>query len=412
MKILWFVNTPFPEMLNHMGLKGDFMGCWMPALKQALISLPGFQSGSEYQLGIACALSGFTEYQRFQTDNVIYFCLPKTRICEYIQSYRRELSYCIKAVKDFDPDILHVHGTEEFYGIISECISQPVVISIQGILSAYVRVFFGGMRCSDILRSPRIIKQYLTMCRKTKTEQRIFRINRYFIGRTIWDQGHLSGLGPDQYAYYHCDEVMREAFYENAWCIEESEAKSIACISSPYPYKGIDSILEAMTYLKRMVPEVMLHIYGSFSLNGYGAFLREKTKTLGLSDHVRFCGFKNSDELAAALKKARAFVIASHIENSANSLQEAMLVGTPAVVSFAGGLSSIAEHEKSCLMFPRGDPAVMAECLYRVLSDDELAVKISEESRKKSRKMNSPERVAKQLIGIYRDVIDQGRQHP
>jgi len=412
MRILWFVNTPFPEMLNHMGLKGDYMGCWMPALKQALIHLSSFQSGSESKLGVACGLSDFTNYQEFQKDNVTYFCLPKTRMCEYLQSYRKELSYCIKVVKDFDPDIIHVHGTEEFYGLISACISQPMVISIQGILSVYARVFFGGMRYRDILRSPRIIKQYLMMCRKTKTEQRIFRINHYFIGRTIWDQGHLSGLCPDQYAYYHCDEVMREAFYENEWCIEESEPKGIACISSPYPYKGIDSILEALTYLRRMMPEAVLNIYGSFPPYGYGAFLREKVRKLGLSDHVRFCGFKDSDELAAGLKKARAFVIASHVENSANSLQEAMLVGTPAVVSFAGGLPSIAEHEKSCLMFPRGEPVVMAECLNRVLSDDQLAVKISEEGKKKARRMNSPERVAKQLLGIYRDVIDQGRQDP
>lgn len=411
MRILWFVNTPFPEMVQKLSLKGDFMGSWMPSLKQALIKTTSFQSGVDNQLGIVCALPNISEPQRFQIDKVTYFCIPKSKMCDYLQSYERELSHCIHVANTFGPDIVHVHGTEEFYGLIAERIENPVVISIQGILSAVVRVYFENMRWNEILHSPRMIRHYLIMCSKTNTEQRIFRTNQYFIGRTQWDKAQMLSLVNGKCTYYQCDEVMDREFYEESWSIEDSEPWTIACTSSPYAYKGIHSILDAMTQLINRLPEVKLHIFGSFPLFAYGAFLRKKVQKLGLMDHIRFCGFKSPKELARELKKARAFIIASHVENSSNSLQEAMLVGTPSVVSYAGGLPSIADDKKTCLMFPRGDVAVMADCLYRVLTDEKIAIRISDASKIKARKRNNPERIAKELLDIYKDMIDQkGKQ--
>jgi glycosyltransferase involved in cell wall biosynthesis len=207
--------------------------------------------------------------------------------------------------------------------------------------------------------------------------------------------------------YYKCDEVMDKAFYDESWTIEESESWTIACTSSPYAYKGIHSILEAMTHLINRLPDVRLHIYGSFPRFAYGAFLRKKVQKLGLLNHIRFCGFKGSKDLAIELKKARAFVMASHMENSSNSLQEAMLLGIPSVVSYTGGIPSIAKNGKTCLMFPRGDTAFMADCLYRILSDDKLSKQISEASKVKAGKRNNSERIPEELLEIYKDVINQ-----
>ncbi|MGA1864511.1 MAG: glycosyltransferase family 4 protein [bacterium] len=407
MRILWFVNTPFPEVVSKLHLKGDYMGTWMSSLKQALIKTPGFQSNSEDRLGIACTLPNIPDPQIFHMDKVSYFCIPKSRMSQYTQDYKREISHCIHVVNIFDPDIVHVHGTEEFYGLVTERTEKPVVISIQGILNAIVRVYFENMRYNEILKSPRMIRHYFIMCRKARTERRIFRANHYFIGRTQWDKAQMISLVNSKCTYYQCDEVMDEEFYKDSWSMEKSEPFTIACTSSPYAYKGIHSILEAMTYLINRLPDARLNIYGSFPPFAYGAFLRKKIQELGLTDHVRFCGFKNSKDLAMSLKKARVFVMASYMENSSNSLQEAMLLGVPSVVSYTGGIPSIAEHGKSCLMFSRGDAAVMADCLYRIITGDNLSRKISEASRIKAYKRNNPEKISKELLEIYKDVIIQ-----
>ena len=405
MRILWFVNTPFPEMVTYFQLKGDFMGSWMPALKRALLNNFDCGFGLEDQLAIACSSPHFFEFQKFVYNKVTYFCLPKSRICEYLQSYEQELSYCEQVVREFHPDIVHIHGTEEFYGLLTERIDAPVVVSLQGILSAYVRVYFGSMGWREICCSPRIIRHFLMMNRKTRTEKKIFKANRYFIGRTQWDRSHLTSLAHDNHVYYHCDEVMRKAFYEEEWNINDTTPGTIACISSSYAYKGIDCLLEAIAQVKKKLPRVRLHIYGSFPQKGYGAFLQQKVRKLRLHKHVQFCGFKKSRQLAGELKKTRAFVIASHIENSSNSLQEALLMGIPSVVSYAGGLPSLAEHEKTCLMFPRGDASILAECLYRILTEERLAVRIAMAGRLRARNVNNPDTIAQNLLEIYQDII-------
>ena len=95
------------------------------------------------------------------------------------------------------------------------------------------------------------------------------------------------------------------------------------------------------------------------------------------------------------------------MENSSNSLQEAMLLGIPSVVSYTGGIPFIAEAGKSCLMFPRGDTAVMADCLHRIITDDNLSRKISEASKTKAAKRNNPEKISRELLDLYKDVIIQ-----
>lgn len=413
MKVLWLVNTPFPEVVRHLGLRGDYLGCWMPALQQALLGLSRFRPGTQDHLGIACATAGISQYRRLDFDGVTYFCFPKSRMCEYLQSYGKELAACLRAVEEFNPDLIHVHGTEEFYGLIAGLVDKPVVVSIQGILSALVRVYFGGMGWKDILRSPGVMKSYLIMRRKTQTERKIFQANRYFIGRTLWDKSHLMSMaGNNGPVYYQCHEVMRKEFSEAEWSLESARTATIACVSSSSAYKGVDCLLEAVSLLSRKVPEVTLSIYGSFPHKGYGAFLRRKVKQLGLQDSVIFCGFKNAGQLAEILSAVRVLALASYLENSSNSLQEAMLVGTPVVAPFVGGLFSLAEHDKTCLMFPPGDAASLAESLYQVLTDDRLAARLSQAARIKARKINSPEAVADSLLRIYQDVINRYNHIP
>ncbi|MEW6378189.1 MAG: glycosyltransferase family 4 protein [bacterium] len=408
MRILWLVNTPFPEMVRHLGLAGDYMGCWMPALKEALINFPEFRPGTENHLGIACAIAGISESRRFDFDGVTYFCFPKSRICEYLQSYGKELTDCLGVVEEFNPDLIHVHGTEEFYGLIAGLVDKPVVVSLQGILSALVKVYFGSMGWKDILRSPGIMKSYLIVKRKTKTERRIFRMNRFFIGRTLWDKSHLMSLaGNGEYVYYQSHEVMRKEFSEVEWSLESARPATIACVSSCSAYKGVDCLVEAVSLLSRKIPEVTLSIYGSFPHKGYGAFLRRKVQQLGLQDKVLFCGFKDAGQLAEVLSMVRVLAIASHLENSSNSLQEAMLVGTPVVAPFVGGLFSLAEHDKTCLMFPRGDAAVLAESLEQVLTDDNLVARLSQAARTTAQRINNPEAVADNLLRIYQDVVNR-----
>ena len=61
----------------------------------------------------------------------------------------------LKVVKESQPDLIHVHGTEECFGLIQSFCKIPIVISLQGILSPYTEKFFSGIPQSIAIKKYR-----------------------------------------------------------------------------------------------------------------------------------------------------------------------------------------------------------------------------------------------------------------
>lgn len=47
------------------------------------------------------------------------------------------MNFCL-FINKFRPDIVHIHGTEDFYGLMTSKIPNPVVVSFQGVLITIV----------------------------------------------------------------------------------------------------------------------------------------------------------------------------------------------------------------------------------------------------------------------------------
>src|SRR4029079_13537382 len=93
----------------------------------------------------------------------------------------------------------------------------------------------------------------------------------------------------------------------------------------------------------------------------------------GLSGSVEFLGYLNASEVAAELSRSHVFATSSYLENSPNSLCEAMQVGLPCVATFAGGIPSLVDHGRTGLLFPTGDAPLLAESILRIFRSDDLA---------------------------------------
>jgi glycosyltransferase involved in cell wall biosynthesis len=115
----------------------------------------------------------------------------------------------------------------------------------------------------------------------------------------------------------------------------------------------------------------------------------------------------DAKSMAEELSRAHVFVLPSFIENSPNSLAEAMLVGTPSVVSFVGGVPSMVTDEVEALTFPAGDEAVLAEQIRRVFPDEALADELSLRARATAHRRHLPAKIAREMLEIYRSVISQ-----
>ena len=65
---------------------------------------------------------------------------------------------------------------------------------------------------------------------------------------------------------------------------------------------------------------------------------------------------------------------ASTIENSPNSVGEAMLLGCPVVSSCVGGVPDMLEHGREGFLYQASVPYMLAWYVKRVFGDDELAM--------------------------------------
>jgi len=153
MRVLWFTNTP--------SLAGDKIGYklsgggWISSLEKKLRLQPNVK--------LAVAFCSPKNLSPFIDEDTIYypiFIKKRNKFAKYFLPIRtfKETSPDKKAliniIHDFNPEIIHIHGTENSFGEILYKTDAPIVISIQGILTVYASKYFSGISRNQI-NSPR-----------------------------------------------------------------------------------------------------------------------------------------------------------------------------------------------------------------------------------------------------------------
>lgn len=396
----------------------------MPSLAEALV-----ESG-QVSLAVATNVPG-AGWRQDTVAGVHYFSIPQPK--GKINAHRLPESLIAgyqRAVDEFQPAMIHIHGTEYFQGLLTGrgYIKCPTVISIQGIIDVCQRYYWGNIPFDKLLRTHTLrdwvrldglIEQKIKWVRRAKWEREIFATNSAFTGRTIWDRAHTRRLNPKA-QYYHCDRLIRKPFYDVQWDIGRIKGHSIFASSASYPLKGFHILIKAAAILRREFPDISIRTpLASFypELSGLKRFWKNRRSmgyTRYLTDLIRKEGLEkqiiplpslNAEGMAGQLLQTHAFVLPSLIENSPNSLGEAMLVGTPAVASFVGGVQSMAKDGESALFFPPGDEAVLAERLREIFLDDDLAHELSNRAREVARARHSSKKIVDDMLNIYKNRL-------
>ncbi len=181
-----------------------------------------------------------------EDNGVTYYAFPAIHAYKEKKPARfsTELRYCQHIITDYNPDVIHIHGTENFYGLIVQITKIPIIVSIQGIVNEYKRHYFGNLSFFQVIRNPSLIRQYLNFTKRCPMEiMFVKRLNNFF-GRTYWDKCFLKSIN-QTCKYYHEDRILRAIFYQQAWEYQSCKKFQINCTSSETPYKGLDVIIFA-----------------------------------------------------------------------------------------------------------------------------------------------------------------------
>lgn len=421
MKILWTVNLIPAEVSLKLGKTAEVLGGWVESMAAQL------RKNNDIELGIVCKCEENISFVE-TINGVTYFSLyytPSTSLTELEAK-------CDKIVSDFRPDIINIEGTEFLHARAMQLTAKkhciPAVVSLQGILNGQYAYQCGQLQIDDMMFSKsvtEIFSAWIMHLRKTKwykprmkSEREIIENADYILGRTTWDRAHSYAINPDA-KYYPCSRILRAPFYSEKWNTEKMERHSIYVGNGYNALKGLHYVIMALPYLIKEYPDVRVYVAGykpyqendkrSILKKGYAAYLKKLIYDLGVQDYVEFTGPLKAQQVAERLSRVNAYVLCSAIENSPNTLGEAMMVGTPCVSAYVGGVSDMAQDGKEALFYRNDDPKLLAWNLKRIFDSDELALSLSEAGKKKALITHDAERNAQMLTDAYRDILKEGK---
>jgi len=417
MNILWFSLSPCGSIRRKKIIK--YNQGWMISLEDEI------KKRQEIKLSVAYYEN--TESEDFEYKGVHYYPISRPfsrtpierRICRFIsQKYldNRIIPEFIKIIDKVKPDLIHIHGTEEAFGKIGEYIHNiPIVFSIQGLLAPYSYKFFSGIP-QEIIRKYEPLKDklikysylndYKVNCYRRERELRYLQNAKYILGRTFWDREITQAINPNR-KYYVVNEILRSPFFNARWIKTQFSDKIIIVSTiSIGIYKGYETLLEAANILKKYS-----NLNFEWQIIGYNKnhkcanIIHKMTRLNPDKCNIKFLGLKSAEEMADILTKADIYCHVSHIENSPNSVCEAMIIGLPIIATFAGGTASLIENEKEGKLIQDGDPFILAGAIYDYISNFKMAQTYGLNARKRALARHTPQSVGDELMNAYKEIL-------
>jgi glycosyltransferase involved in cell wall biosynthesis len=329
-----------------------------------------------------------------------------------------------RAVDQARPDVIHVWGTETFWGLLTArgLIPGKTLLETQGLKFAIAPVYAGGLGVSEqvaaagvkeIVRRNTIPQARRTFERWGGFEQEMLSGHDDLTVQTDWLAAQVRCYNPT--ATLHRNHfALRNAFYAaRPW--QPGRSRDLFC-SAAYsaPFKGLHVAVRALAMLRERHPDVRLRVAGAhlrpgLRRDGYIHWVAREARRLGVAEQIAWLGPLSAEQIVEELQSCAAMIVPSFMEGYCLGLAEAMLVGVPCVVSFAGGAACLAENGRSALYFTPGDVAMCAWQADRLLGDVQLAQKIAVEARAVAATRNGREQVARTQLAIYADVLGRSR---
>jgi len=165
--------------------------------------------------------------------------------------------------------------------------------------------------------------------------------------------------------------------------------------------KGFRHFIDAIPRVIGQVPEARFVLVGDGELR---TELEKRAATLALADGaLTFAGWRN--DVPELLRLLDLFVSSSVEEGLGTSVMQAMLSGTPVVVTDAGGLPEVVDDGENGLVVPKADPAALADAMIRLLSGAETGARMADAGQRTIAERFTPDRMVEGTLAVYREVL-------
>lgn len=132
--------------------------------------------------------------------------------------------------------------------------------------------------------------------------------------------------------------------------------------------------------------------------------INKAIRAQGVLGEVKRSDFIPPTEVHKQLQEFHCFVLTSSSEGFPNSILEAAAVGLPIVTTEFPGVHDYLEHMENAIIVPVNDKTALAAAINLLLSDDELAYKLSVGAKELATSL-SPENEAKQWLELHEELL-------
>lgn len=173
-----------------------------------------------------------------------------------------------------------------------------------------------------------------------------------------------------------------------------------------YRWKGLDTLWEAFTRVRRAVPEATLTLVGDGDRR---AEFEQRAMCDGLRDAVHVAGRLPLDGLVRAYQGAAVAVLpsTSRAESFGMVLAEANACGRPVVGSRVGGIPDFVRHGDNGLLAEPGDPGDLARMLVQLLRDPARAEAMGAAGRARVLREHGWDALAARTLVVLDNAVDR-----
>lgn len=422
MRILWLCNVIIPEVSKKLGVSTGTGGGWINQIADI------FDKREDIELCLVAPylIGKELTYIKWGNKSEFYgFQKKKLNPCKYDKSVEAIFRTIIE---NFKPDIVHIFGTEFPHSLsMVKVYNRPerTIIHIQGLVSFYSFHYEAylpkhvtvKMTFRDFIKNDNIVEQ------KHKFEKRglfeteaLKKVNHVFC-RTDWDKACVSIINQNLMIHY-AQEMLREEFYSGKWDYETCEKRSIFISQSHYPIKGLHIVLRALNIVKERYKDVKLYIAGdnnykktdiksSLRRSYYNVYIEKLVKKLKLEDNIKFTGPLVVEKMKKHYLSCNVFVSPSVIENSPNSVGEAMLLGVPIISSDVGGVSSLLDNKREGILYQADAHYMLAHYICQVFENEEMAMRLGNNAALRAKIQYHRENIINDVLNSYQRMISK-----
>jgi glycosyltransferase involved in cell wall biosynthesis len=415
MKILWITNITFGPLCELAGESKSSGGSWLDAAFDALAN------EKDIELSVV-TVSRVKEIRIQKVGNHTFYILPGGYQSEYNPKSLRNRENWERIKLEVCPDLIQIWGTEYTHGYLALKVMRgiPSIVYMQGLMSQIERHYLSGISnidlrksitIRDIVKWDWIKRQQLKFYQGSVTEAEMLRMAGNAIVENEWCELHCKAIAPGITVYKSKLNIKKE-FFSQEWSGNKMQPHTIMSNAAGYPIKGLHILLKALSIVLKTYPDTKLLIPGEKSpfeksflerlrINGYTKFIIKTIEKYNLRSHIHFLDRLTTLQMATQMAKSNVFVMPSSIENHSSTLIEAMIVGTPCVSSYVGGIPEYLFHNVNGLLYRFEEHEILAAHIIKIFNSNSYANLLGSNAKKTMRDSRNSVNLKEELLEIY-----------